>query len=151
MNEFVQRYIKLAYFMAAKFRRLYMPNLRDELISEALWGLTKACLADKEFENSDHEKNYVAKTIEGTLLMFMRNLRPRNSLIPDTVLHEDKHDFEYEEVIKTLAPDERRILKYKMEGYTVREIAEIEGTYHVKIVRILKKIAEELQWLKDIS
>lgn len=151
-QELVERYIKLAVYLAKKFRQMYLPNMRDELLSEAMFGLTKAIKANKTFESMEHERHYFSKTIAGTIMNWMNAQRHPASLIPETVRAPDKgSQFEVEEVLASLEETDRKVVELRMQGMTVREIAEIQGTYHVAIVRQLASIGEKLKWLKESS
>lgn len=174
INKLIEDNINIAYKIVWEFNNKLKGLIEyEELVSIALFGLTKAANTfdkDKNFSFS----TYSYKVIKNEILIEMRKINKSNkhnikivsinSEIESTDnsitledLIKDKYNLEEDienklkfedlhEAIDTLHPYYKKLINYRLEGKTQREIADILGLSQPQICRLL---SQAINYLRD--
>lgn len=138
------KYLELAKRIALKVARKH-GACNDELIAEAYYVL---CKIQPRLENHPAPEAYITITIKFALLRYLTNHKCQELF--------DNYTYDYRSLIKlkdtieaiTKTDIEKRIVQYRIQHYTDKEIAELMGISKSQINLIRQKL--ELKYLTEV-
>lgn len=177
-NELIIKYENLVYYVYTKNMDKLIPYYKDEYVSEGFEGLIFAANtfdASKGFAFT----TYAYRCILNKMFMYQRHVHAKYSLDTsindvafvsnsgDTLSYEDMLESEDEfvkieeretmnEIFKSMEiayksfnDNERKIIKYMLEGHRQREISELTGLSQPQVSRYLKRMKSKIKQIYD--
>lgn len=157
-NKLIEDNIGIAYWMASKWEHKQDILDREELISEALYGLTKAATKYDETRNAKFA-TYAKISIDSDIIDLLRaskRKQPIRNTVELTDIVESSREASYEhEHIDVLLDINTKLDKMKathkdifndfyIEGLTQEEIASKNNMSQPNVYKILKKVVKEI-------
>ncbi len=148
-NAYAAKYMDTVFRLA--FSMLKSPADADDVTQNVLLSLYRT---DYQFESDDHVRSWLMKvTVNECRKVWRRPFRSHENIddYAETLAFEDSSYRDLFEAIMQLDRDKRTvIILYYIEGYSIKEIAEILGAHAATIgTRLARARAKLAQYLKE--